>query len=98
MRFSLSAIPLLVVVTNGYQPSHRGRSEGVALGTARQAQAWAGATATAALSTLLLTGEPALASPTAAQISLNSLPPSSISVQIQDLPYVLFVLLHRFGQ
>jgi hypothetical protein len=61
---------------------------------ARQAP-WAGpgaaaAVTAAALSALLLTAEPALASNTAAQISLDSLPPNSISVQIQDLPYVLY--------
>jgi hypothetical protein len=42
-----------------------------------------------ALSALLSMTEPALASSkTAAQISLNSLPPSTISVQIGDLPVV----------
>lgn len=46
------------------------------------------AAATAALTTLLL-AEPCFASSsTAAQVSLNALPPSSISVQIGDLPVV----------
>lgn len=46
--------------------------------------------AAAALSTvLLLTGPPpALASDTAAQINLKSLPPSSVSIEIGDLPVV----------
>lgn len=48
----------------------------------------AAAAATAALSLLLAT-EPAMAnSNAAAQISLNALPPTTVSVQIQDLPVV----------
>jgi hypothetical protein len=43
--------------------------------------------ATAALSALLA-GSPVYASDTAAQISLQQLPPTSISIQIQDLPVV----------
>ena len=51
------------------------------------------AAATAALSFLLLTTTPAAyASPTAAQISLNRIPPTSISVQIGDLPVIGNVL------
>lgn len=52
---------------------------------------WPGSAAAAAafgLSALLLSSDPAFASSTAAQITLNSLPPTSISVQIQDLPVV----------
>jgi hypothetical protein len=53
------------------------------------ASKFAAAAATAALSLLLTTAEPALASSKdAAQISLNSLPPTTVSVQIQDLPVV----------
>jgi hypothetical protein len=55
----------------------------------KSAMPGAAAAASVALSTmLLLSGEPAFASSTAAQISLNNLPPTSISVQIQDLPVV----------
>jgi hypothetical protein len=47
------------------------------------------AAAAVAISVLLSTTEPAMAtSKTAAQISLDSLPPATISVQIQDLPVV----------
>lgn len=46
------------------------------------------AAATAALVILLTATAPALASPTAAQISLDSIPPTTISVQIGDLPIV----------
>jgi hypothetical protein len=46
------------------------------------------AAATAALAILLVSSPPALASPTAAQISLDSVPPTTISVQIGDLPVV----------
>lgn len=52
------------------------------------AAAAAAAAATVALSTLLLGGQPVWAASTAAQISLNNLPPTSISVQIRDLPVV----------
>lgn len=58
----------------------------------------AGAAAAFALSTALLLGDPGAAlaasatatasSATAAQVSLNSLPPTSISVEIKDLPVV----------
>ncbi|KAL3931222.1 MAG: hypothetical protein SGARI_004264, partial [Bacillariaceae sp.] len=48
----------------------------------------AAAMATAALSVILATTTPALASPTAAQISVDSVPPTTISVQIGDLPVV----------
>ena len=49
----------------------------------------AAAAATATLAALLTTSEPALASSTAAaQIHLNSLPPTTVSVQIGDLPIV----------
>jgi hypothetical protein len=51
--------------------------------------ATATAAATAALAVLLMTAEPALATTTqAAQIHLNSLPPTTISVQIGDLPVI----------
>ena len=40
------------------------------------------------LSVILSTAEPALASNTAAQISLDTLPPTTVSVQIGDLPVV----------
>ncbi|KAG7374815.1 hypothetical protein IV203_013910 [Nitzschia inconspicua] len=46
------------------------------------------AIATAALTAILATTAPALASPTAAQISVDSIPPTTISVQIGDLPVV----------
>lgn len=48
----------------------------------------AAAIATAALTAILTTTAPALASPTAAQISVDSIPPTTISVQIGDLPVV----------
>jgi hypothetical protein len=47
------------------------------------------AAATAALAVLLMTTEPALATTSqAAQIHLNSIPPTTISVQIGDLPVI----------
>ncbi|CAB9497538.1 expressed unknown protein [Seminavis robusta] len=49
----------------------------------------AAAAATMALSVLLTTAEPAMASSKlAAQIQLNSIPPTSVQVNIQDLPLV----------
>jgi hypothetical protein len=49
----------------------------------------AAAAATAALAVLLMTTEPALATTAqAAQIHLNSLPPTTIAVQIGDLPVI----------
>lgn len=45
--------------------------------------------ATAALSAVILSSQPAAAtSSTAAQVSLESIPPTSISVQIKDLPVI----------
>ena len=50
--------------------------------------AMATAMATAALSVLLAGNEPAFASNLAAQIELNSIPPTSVQVNIKDLPLV----------
>jgi hypothetical protein len=56
------------------------------LASARQ-QARAAAVA-AALATTLVANDPAWASSTAAQISLNSLPPANVNIAIQDLPVI----------
>jgi len=82
---SLALLALLASFTSGYQPSNP-RSQ-------KQPARAAAAVATAALSVLLSTSTlPALASDTAAQISLQQIPPSSISIEIGDLPVIGNVL------
>lgn len=71
----------LVALSAGYQPSKLPNKSMAQVKTAATA-------ATAALSVLLATNAPAFAGSTAAQISLNSLPPNSVSIQVGDLPVV----------
>lgn len=80
MRFAVLA--LLWTATSAYQPNNQKPSF---VPTKQQVQSTA---AGIAFSAMLAFGQPAFASPTAAQISLNSLPPSSISVEIGDLPVI----------
>jgi hypothetical protein len=88
LRWTLTAC--LVTLVTAYQPNKipSGRNNPPSSKTAHVQTA--AAAATAALSLLLSTTPlPAAASSdAAAQISLNALPPGSISVQIQDLPVV----------
>jgi hypothetical protein len=73
---------LLAAMSSGYQPSSRPQQPSAAAHAATAA-------ATAALSVLLSTATlPAFASDVAAQISLDRLPPTSISIQIGDLPVI----------
>jgi hypothetical protein len=71
-------LSLLAVAVCAYQPAK--------LPPARAKVA--SAAATAALAVLLSAAAPALASTTAAQVSLNQIPPTSISVEVGDLPFV----------
>jgi hypothetical protein len=75
-RWSL-CLSLLVVAVCAYQPPKLPARAKVA-----------SAAATAALSVLLSSAAPAFASSAAAQISLNQIPPTSISVEVGDLPIV----------
>ena len=84
----------LLVVAAAYTPSKLPNAKvhtkaNVEINTAKAATA----AATAALSMLLLTTEPAFASSKmAAQIQLNSIPPTSVEVNIRDLPLIGDVL------
>ena len=75
-------IPLCLLLTSlalAYQPPQPPRPNAAA----------ATAAATAALTAILSTGTlPAFASDTAAQISLQQLPPTSVSIEIGDLPVI----------
>lgn len=85
MNFRCTIVALLVsaFAATAYQPSSRPPQQKAAAVRA------ASAAATAALSVLFSTGTmPAVASDTAAQITLQQLPPSSISIEIGDLPVV----------
>jgi len=85
MKLRLTLVAVIVAFGNAYQPSTRpAKAKKVVLHSPKLAVA----AATAALSLLLSTAEPAIASDTAAQITLNRLPPTSIDVEIKDLPVV----------
>lgn len=86
MVYRCSLCVLLLGLVSAYQPSSRPQHPPLKVCAASRA---ATAAATAALSVLLSTGTlPAVASDTAAQISLDRLPPTSISIQIGDLPVI----------
>lgn len=70
--------------TRGFVPSNRN----VSLLSSATPSISATAAATALSLLLWTTPAPAGASPTAAQISLNQIPPTSITVKIDDLPFV----------
>jgi len=89
---SLLLFSLLVGTATAYQPSSLPSKNAV---HTTSKSAWsietARATATAAVATALLFANPLSASASskeAAQISLNNLPPSSVSIQIRDLPVI----------
>lgn len=91
MRWTIGSLTLLLLVSScclAYQPQPRP----VKPTTPSSRAAWTPAAPflTAAALSLLLAQQPAMAasSETAAQISLNSIPPTSISVQIKDLPVI----------
>lgn len=73
---------LAVAFATAYQPSKKNN-----IIKPHQVKAAGAGAATIALS-LLLAADPAAASSSAAQISLNKVPPSSISIQLGDLPVV----------
>ena len=102
MRFATLSATLLVALassTAGYtvpQPPKANmhtQSSTVPTTKAPHATATAAAAASVALSFLLLNTEPAMAtSSQAAQITLNSIPPTSVEVNIRDLPLIGDVL------
>jgi hypothetical protein len=80
---SLCMCVILAASTNAYTPSKPTKKVSILKPSV------ATAAAAAALSVLLATGEPAFAnSKLAAQIQLNSIPPTSVQVNIRDLPLV----------
>jgi hypothetical protein len=89
IRFVYSSV-LLVSLTYAYSPEFfHGASNHAREQLSSQCGKVGNVAASAALAVLLSTSEPAWAtSATAAQIHLNELPPSTISVQIGDLPVV----------
>lgn len=92
MMFRWSLCAGLLALAAAYQPSASNRKTTVVIPKKSSTQSTvqthaATAVATAALSALL-SAAPALATPAAAQISLNQIPPTSISVEIGDLPVV----------
>ena len=89
VRYVLVAAALASAVASAYQPSwnnpHRSASSPPPTSSTRAATA----AATAALAVLLSTSPlPAVASDAAAQITLQQLPPTSISIEIGDLPVI----------
>jgi hypothetical protein len=97
MRILILTLAATTVATTAYQPSNTHRPVPVLSSSSSPATAAAaaavvaakGAAAAALASAFLFTAPfPAFASDAAAQISLQSLPPTSISIQIGDLPVV----------
>lgn len=89
----VAVLALVVSSLEAYQPASGPKPASFGLGSKQQQASLrlpkvASTVAAAALSVVLSTTTPALASSTAAQVTLNSLPPSSISVQIGDLPVI----------
>lgn len=82
MKLLLTLLASLLACAVAYQPAKVPNR--AAVNKAKVASA----AATAALSVLLSTGAPAFASDTAAQITLDQIPPSSINVEIGDLPII----------
>lgn len=88
IRFIYSSI-LVVSLARAYSPETFPRASNVRAQLASQGRKVGSVAASAALAVLLTTSEPAWAtSSTAAQIHLTELPPTTISVQIGDLPVV----------
>jgi len=89
MTLFRSCLVVLIAATtlaSAYQPSQQHKLHQPPSAAAARA---ATAAATAALTVLLSTSTlPAIASDTAAQITLQQLPPSSISIEIGDLPVI----------
>jgi hypothetical protein len=89
--YTLCALMLLVVaadVTSAFQQKPIQNANQVFPQVHSKSASPVTAMVTAALTIILTTTAPALASPTAAQISVDSIPPTTISVQIGDLPVV----------
>lgn len=87
---ALLVLATVVVSTSAFQFQKNLAPHAKTVVVAKKASSSAAATAiaTAALTAVLATTTPALASPTAAQISVDSIPPTTISVQIGDLPVI----------
>jgi len=88
---TLVALLALFGMSSAWTPSFKSSSKPAVAQKTDHASfqpAVAAVAATAALCAMLSTAEPALASSTAAQVTLNSIPPTSIQVNIKDLPLV----------
>ena len=90
MMHRLLCILAVLTVATAYSTSPHSVQKQPAHQQAKSKNGFAAAAATAALTFGLLIGDPqqALASSTAGQISLNSIPPTSIFVDIKDLPVI----------
>lgn len=90
MMHRLFCILAVFTVTTAYSTGPYSVQEQPAHAQPKSKNSFATAAATAALTFGLLIGDPqqALASSTAGQISLNSIPPTSVQVDIKDLPVI----------